>query len=106
MTRTPSVVSRPRFCFRNRSFTSRGSDGLATTSQCSTALDATLFTFWPPGPPERAKVNWNSLSGIWMFSERFMAIFYGVGWTFLSDFTDRWPGETQLMQAHYQIHDP
>lgn len=30
-----------------------------------------LFTFWPPGPGDRAKLNLNSLSGIEMRSLTF-----------------------------------
>ena len=32
------------------------------------ALLATLLTFWPPGPPDRAKVNISSPSGTWTAS--------------------------------------
>jgi len=39
-----------------------GETGLATTFQRSTALEATLLTFCPPGPPERTKVQENSSS--------------------------------------------
>src|SRR5437016_14198392 len=54
-----------RCCWvRNRALTSSGRLGLLATSQRRTALDATLLTFCPPGPPERTKLHSNSSSGI------------------------------------------
>src|SRR5947208_8518137 len=54
-----------RCCWeRNRALMSSGRLGLLTTSQRRTALDATLLTFCPPGPPERTKLQSNSSSGI------------------------------------------
>ena len=56
-------VIRRRCRARSRSFTSAGSEAFASTSQRSVALLATLLTFWPPGPPERANVKISSASG-------------------------------------------
>src|SRR5262245_34515195 len=58
-----------RCCWaRNRALTSSGRLGLLAMFQRSTALDATLLTFCPPGPPERTKLQSNSSSGIRILS--------------------------------------
>src|SRR5262249_3460158 len=51
------------WCCR-RSLKASGWVGVATTFQRSTALEAALLTFWPPGPPERTKVQENSSWGM------------------------------------------
>src|SRR5579875_3448481 len=55
---------RRRCCCCKRLLTSSGTLGLAARRQRNTALEATLLTFCPPGPPERTKVQENSSSGI------------------------------------------
>src|SRR5579862_1253827 len=67
MTSSPSVVIWPPYSSYSRAFTSAGRPALALTFQRSTALLETLLTFWPPGPPDRAKLQWSSSSGIWMW---------------------------------------
>jgi len=64
ITSSPSVVIRRRFFCMNRWRTASGRLGESATGQRSVALVFTLFTFWPPGPPLRANVKLNSLSGM------------------------------------------
>src|ERR1700687_5721658 len=61
---SPSTVIFRRCCACRRVRTSSGKLGLVATFQRSTALDDTLLTFWPPGPPERTKLHSNSSSWI------------------------------------------
>src|SRR3984885_14926362 len=61
--KSPSLVRRWRFLAMNRSCTSGGRLVDSATGQRSWALLLTLFTFCPPGPPLREKVNENSASG-------------------------------------------
>jgi hypothetical protein len=63
MTRSPDTVTGSLRIRSRRS--SSLSEGLLKTDQRNTAFELTLFTFWPPGPELRTKVNTNSESGIW-----------------------------------------
>ena len=48
----------------NRTRTSSGIDGLVPIGHRSTAFEATLLTFWPPGPELRTNVNRSSRRGM------------------------------------------
>ena len=64
----PSDVIRLANCVINRCFISGGIARHSPTDQRITAFEFTLFTFWPPGPGERANENRNSERGIAIFS--------------------------------------
>src|SRR5262245_65413431 len=76
-TSSPSVVKRDGNRSRNRAFTSSGTLGLAAKFQRRTALDATLLTFWPPGPTDRANDHSNSSRGMRMVGVTYKMPLYG-----------------------------
>lgn len=65
---SPASLIRLANSFAIRSFTWSGRLSLSAKFQCRVALEFTLFTFCPPGPGLREKVNFISLRGILMWS--------------------------------------
>lgn len=63
MTSSPSPQSRPPSRWRASRRCASLSAWLSRTEKRSTALLSTLFTFCPPGPPERAKESRSSTTG-------------------------------------------
>src|SRR5689334_24367305 len=58
-----SFIRRPSLAIK-RVFVSSFSDGLVGIAHRNTAFDATLLTFWPPGPELRTNEKWISRRGI------------------------------------------
>src|SRR6185437_3873017 len=64
MRMAPSCVSRRPASARKRFFTGSSSAAVAARSKRNCTAEATLLTFWPPGPAARTKENSTSPSAI------------------------------------------
>src|SRR5258708_40137071 len=80
----PSSVSRRPASARRRDFTGSGSTAVPARSKRSCTADATLLTFWPPGPDPLTKDSEISPSGITMLGVTSIAILINPGflWRF------------------------
>ena len=61
---SPASVTRWPASARSRAFTSSRSVALRSSAKRSCTAEATLLTFWPPGPAERMNATSRSASGI------------------------------------------